>query len=273
MHLTHLNYGLWILTTALEVLACSLAYRRGLYRSLPFFTAYLTLMVAATGFLWFVYRAFGFGSWIAYDAGWITHAILLAARGLAVGELCLRLLRSYPGIWALAWRILLAVSFLFLLHAGVESASQPYWLGTFVLALDRDLELAATGVLIALLLIGRYYTLQMDLLERRIAAGLCVMSVIIVVTNALLFQAAVAHPSSWLGYHAWLAHAQIWWNSAQAVASACVLSVWAVALWTPIPAKRAVPVLLPASTYRELSPAINFRLRAMNARLTELLKS
>jgi hypothetical protein len=273
MHLTYLNYVLWILTTALEVLVCALAYRRGLYRSLPFFTAYLTLMVAATGFLWVIYRAFGFASWAAYDSGWITHAILLAARGLAVGELCLRLLRSYPGIWALAWRILLGVSLVFLLHAAVESASQPYWLGTFVLALDRDLELAATGVLIALLLIGRYYTLQMDSIERRIAGGLCVMSVVIVITNGLMFQAAVAHPSSWLGYHAWLAHAQIWWNSVQGLAGACVLLVWFVALRQPVPAVRPAPVLLPASAYRELSPAVNFRLRAMNARLAELLKS
>jgi hypothetical protein len=210
---------------------------------------------------------------IAYDAGWITRAVLLAARGLAVGELCFRLLRTYPGIWALAWRILLAVSFVFLLHAAIESASQPYWLGTFVLALDRDLELTATAVLIALLLIGRYYTLGMDSVERRIAGGLCFLSVTILMTNAVMVQAMAKHLTSWLSYGAWLVQAQPWWNSAQSLAAACVLVLWAVALREPVPALRPAPVLLPASAYRELSPAVNFRLRALNTRLVELLKS
>ncbi len=273
MHLNHLNYAIWVVTSALEVLVCALAYRNGLRRRLPFFTAYLSLMVAATGSLWVIYHVFGFGSWTAYDAAWIARAILLAAWGLAIGELCFRLLRAYPGIWALAWRILLAVSFLFLFHAAYESAARPYRLDTFVLALERDLELMATGVLISLLLIGRYYTLEMDSLERSIAIGLCVYSVARVITTAMMFQAAETHLPGWLGYRAWLDHAQTWWNSAPGLALGGVLLLWAVALRKPIPAVGLAAVLLPASAYRELSPAVNFRLRTFNARLLELLKS
>ena len=272
MQLSHLSYAIWIVTTGLEVLVCALIYRRGLYRKLPFFAAYLTLLVASEGLAWAVYGVFGFGSWTAYDYGWIAHAILLAARGLAIAELCFRMLRSYPGIWALAWRILLAVSFVFLLHAAVESASRPYWLGTFVLALDRDLELTATGVLIVLLLIGRYYTLEMNSLERRIAGGLCFLSVVVVMTNAVMVQAMARHLTSWLAYAAWMADAQTWWNSARGLAAVSVLAMWALALRKPIAAERPAPVLLPDSAYRELSPALNFRLRALNTRLLELLK-
>ena len=273
MHLSHLNYAIWIVTTGLEVLVCALAYRCGLQRRLPFFTAYLTVLVASEGLVWAVYHLLGYESWAAYDAAWSMHAILLAARGLAIAELCFRLLRSYAGIWALAWRILLIVAFVFLLHAAIESASRPYWLNTFVMALDRDLELSATGVLIALLLIGRYYTLEMNSLERRIAAGLCVYSVVRVMTNAVMLQAIARHLPSSIDYSAWTQHAQTWWNTAQGLASACVLAVWAVALRHPVLATRPAPALLPAAAYRELSPAVNFRLRALNTRLLELLKS
>src|ERR1700690_2587115 len=132
MQLSHLNYAVWIVSSGMEVLVCALAYWRGLQNRLPFFTAYLTALVLWDGLGWIVYRVYGFGSFAAYEVAWITIGILLAARGLAVGELSFRLLRVYPGIWALAWRILLAVSFVFLLHAAIESASRPYWLGTFV---------------------------------------------------------------------------------------------------------------------------------------------
>jgi hypothetical protein len=272
MHLNSLNYALWLVTTGLEVVVCALAYRCGLQRKLPLFTAYLTLLVVSEISVWSVYHVFGAGSWTAYDAAWTARAILLAARGLAIGELCFHLLRRYPGVWALAWRILLIVFFAFLIHAAVESASRPYWLNTFVIALERDLELAASAVLIAMLLIGRYYTLEMDSLERRIAAGLCVYSIARVMTSAVMVQAVATHLPNWAGYQAWLDHAQTWWNSLQGLASACVLVLWAVALRKPVSVARQTPVLLPASTYRELSPAINFRLRALNTRLLELLK-
>jgi hypothetical protein len=273
MHLGHLSYAIWIVTTGLEVLVCALAYSHGLYRRLPFFTAYLTLGVISAGLRWVIYGAFGFGSWAAYDTAWVANAILLAARGLAIGELCFCLLRAYRGIWALAWRILLGVSFLLLLHAAVESASRPYWLNTFVLALDRDLELAATGVLVALLLIGRYYTLEMDSLERRIAGGFCFLSIVMVTTNAAMVQTVGRHFPDWLGYYRRIGQVQTLWSSAQGLAAVGVLAMWAAALRHPIPAARPVPVLLPDSAYRELSPAVNFRLRAFNARLSELLKS
>jgi hypothetical protein len=273
MHLSHLNYALWVVTTTLEVVVCVLAFRHGLQRVLPFFTAYLVLGVFSTCIRWIVYTKFGFASWPAYEAGWIPHAFTLAAQGLAIGELCFRLLRAYSGIWALAWRILLSVSVLFLLRAGIESASRPYWLGTFVLALDRDLEMTAIGVLIALLLIGRYYTLEMDSLERKIAGGLCTLSIVSVTATALMTQAVTQHLPAWLASQAWLDRAQIWWNTAQSLAAICVLAVWAVALRKPALADRPVPALLPDSAYRELSPAVNFRLRTLNARLADLLKT
>src|ERR1700690_1624187 len=118
MHLSHLNYALWVVTTGLDALVCALAYRRALYRRLPFFTAYLTLGIASTALMWVIYGVFGFGSWTAYDTAWTSTAILLAARALVVVELCSHILRAYRGIWALSWRLLAIVLILFLIHAG-----------------------------------------------------------------------------------------------------------------------------------------------------------
>lgn len=273
MNLTPVSYAFWIVGLALVLWACVLAYRRGLQHRLPFFTGYLTIMVASSGLKWIVYPVFGYGSWAAYYFGWSTMALVLAARSLAVGELCFCLLRAYPGVWQLAWRILLVVSLIFVGRAIAVSVSKPYWLNAFVPALERDLELASTAVLISLLIIGRYYTLQMDRLERAVAAGLCICSVSMLMTNAALTQAVTTHPPVWLGYHAWLQVIQTVWNSAQAVFGDVAVIIWIVALRHPVPAVRPVPDLLPESAYRELSPAINFRLRTLNARLLELLKS
>jgi hypothetical protein len=272
MYLTHLNYGIWLATTVLELLVCGMAYARRLYRRLPLFTAYITAVVVSEGVMWGVYRGFGFASWTAYYSAWITHATLLFVRGLAIAELCFCVLRAYSGIWALAWRILLTVFIVFMIHAAYASAHRPYWLGSFVMALDRDTELAATGVLIALLVIGRYYALGIDSLEHRIAAGLCIYSVARVMANAVMLQAVGAHFSGLAAFQAWVAQAQIWWNTAQGLAAVYALALWAVALRKPVATQRPVPELLPATAYRELSPAVNLRLRAMNSRLTELLR-
>jgi hypothetical protein len=272
MHLSRLNYAIWIVTAGLTVSVCALAYRRGLQRRLPLFTAYLTLLLAVTGVRWVVYGVFGFGSWTAYDTGWISNAILLAARGLAIGELCFCLLGAYRGIWALTWRILLGVSCLFLVHAGMESAFRRYWLGTFVMALDRDLELTATAVLVALLLIGRYYTLEMGQLERAIALGLCTFSATAAIANSLLLQAWATHPPIGHGYAVWIDHAQFWWNLAEGLALLGVLVMWAVILRQPFPIVRPPPALLPVTAYRELSLAFNLKLRALDAHLQEMLQ-
>ncbi|MGD0841165.1 MAG: hypothetical protein ABSA32_08425 [Candidatus Acidiferrales bacterium] len=272
MHISPLSYAIWIAGTLLEILVCALAYWRGLHRTLPFFTAYLTAHVVKTGIQWVIYQQFGFGSWAAYDASWISNAVTMVAQALLIGELCHRLLRAYPGVWALAWRALLFVSAAFMLNAAIESASHAYWLDTFVLALDRDLRLAAIAVLITLLLIGRYYELELDRLERRIAAGLCLYAVVDMITSAVMVHTVATHLPGWIGYQAWAQQSQAWWNVARALPSVGILSVWAVTLAQPIPATRPAPALLPASAYRELAPAVNLRLRAFNARLLELLK-
>jgi hypothetical protein len=46
--------------------------------------------------------------------------------------------------------------------------------------------------------------------------------------------------------------------------------MWIDVLREPGSTTRSSPALLPASAYRELSPAVNARLRALDARLLEL---
>jgi hypothetical protein len=87
-----------------------------------------------------------------------------------------------------------------------------------------------------------------------------------------MVHAVATHLPGWIGYHAWLQQSQSWWTTARTLPALGIFGVWAVTLAQPVPAARPAPILLPASAYRELSPAVNFRLNALNTRLLELLK-
>ena len=63
------------------------------------------------------------------------------------------------------------------------------------------------------------------------------------------------------------------WASIHTSGEIISISIWCYALRKPLPAPAKDPVLLPAEVYRELSPAVNLRLRAFNDRLMGLLKS
>src|SRR5574341_717666 len=102
MHLTLGNYLLGAASTLLEVLVCALAIRRKLYLRLPLFTAYLTLMAVREISLWWVYLGPGYESSFNFHYFWVTQAILLAARGVAIAELAWRALCEYRGVWSLA---------------------------------------------------------------------------------------------------------------------------------------------------------------------------
>jgi len=63
------------------------------------------------------------------------------------------------------------------------------------------------------------------------------------------------------------------WNLIRFSSFMVSMGIWCFALRKPLPAPAKEPVLLPAEVYRELSPALNLRLRAFNDRLQELLKT
>jgi hypothetical protein len=259
MHLTLQNYLVGATSSLLEMLVFAFALRRKLHLRLPVFTAYVALMVAREVSLWWVYLGPGYGSSFAFHYFWVTQVILLVARGAAIAEIAWRALCEYRGVWSLAWRILVAVGLVLVLYAASNARANSSWITPFVLSLERGLELAVVVILVSLLAICRYYRVGLESLERKIALGLALYSAVQVANNSIL--------------GAWLAHYFDWWNAIRSISFQAALVIWWLALRKPVPAVAPAPALLPQKVYDELSPKVNYRLRVLNQRLLELLKS
>src|SRR5260370_1957130 len=109
------------------------------YRGYPAFTFYIFVNVAVAISLFFVYRLWGFSSTVSWRIGWATQGVTVCARAWAVIEICRRFLSRYPGIWALAQRVLLADAGVVLLYSGV---AVPHEWNLALPTVDRALELA-----------------------------------------------------------------------------------------------------------------------------------
>lgn len=269
------------LTVTFEVALCGLVFVNRVQRVLPFFAAYVTALLTNTVAVWIVYQTFGFHSQTAYFCGWSSLLINATMRSLAIGELCRYKLASYRGIWGLTWRFLAGVSVFFLVHAAFDASGQPNRLAIYSLTLDRDLDIAAIGILAALLLIHNYYGLSLEPLQRKIASGICFISVVDVCgdsvlrslfTGYLLPTFTANHTALWAGLQRQFERVEDVYSTVHLLCFMAAMGIWCYAVRKPIPAQAERPVLLPAEVYREMSPAINLRLSAFNDRLVELLK-
>ncbi len=259
MQLSSSDHLLWGVGTLLEVVLCVFIIRRGLYRRLPFFSAYPALVLTSAALLWWAYRVLGYGSPASLYIAWTTQGMMLLSRGLAVAELCWSSLRAYRGIWALTWRLLAALALALVVHAGLSAAGNRSWIAPFVLTAERGLELAAVGILVLLLAVCRYYEIRLEPVQKMILLGLGFYSAIQVLNNSFMRE--------------WLTQYFHWWNGIRLASFQVALVIWLLALRKPLPAVAPAPALLPQEVYDELAPQVNYRLRLLNQRLLEMLKS
>jgi hypothetical protein len=279
--MTHRELLFYWSTVGFEILLCVLVFLRNLQRRLPFFTAYATFLLVCMFGQTLFYHHFGFRSAASYNAYWFTASMIVIARAFAIGELCRYELRAYEGIWALTWRALALLAVFFLGQAAVDAWGQVGEIGIYGLTIERDIGISSVVIVVALLLIRNYYGLTLDPLHKRIAVGMCLVSVIGVMNNTILRGALTGplvmwlfgrYASSWPGLRPQVESAFGWWASIRASGDILSICIWCYALRKPLPAPAKEPVLLPAEVYRELSPAVNLRLRAFNDRLLEMLK-
>jgi hypothetical protein len=275
--MNHLENFLSWSTLTFEIVLCTFVFTRRVQRILPFFAAYVSVLLTCTVGVWLTYEYFGFSSLIAYYAYWGSILLNAAARSLAIAELCRFGLRAYRGIWALAWRLLTVLSVLLLAHSAKDAWGQPDKVAIYGTTLDRDLALASIAILAALLLIRNYYGLALEPLQKAIAAGICFFCTVDVVGNTILRSLYTGFLYSWFASN----QKSIWpqlmrvndmWSTIHLFAFMFSMGIWCFALRKPVLAPAEAPVLLPARVYRELSPAINLRLATFNDRLVELLK-
>jgi hypothetical protein len=227
--------------------------------------------------VWLTYQYSGFNSLTSYYAYWGSVLLNGIARSLAIVELCRYGLRAYRGIWALVWRVLTVMSVFLLAHAAVDAWGQPNRVAIYGYTLDRDLAFASIVILTALLLIRNYYGLALQPLQKAIALGICFVGAVDVIGNTVIRNLYAGYLFAWFmeGKKAlWPEYMRVTdiWSTVHLFAFMFAMGIWCFALRKPLPAPSEAPVLLPASVYRELSPAINVRLATFNNRMVELLK-
>jgi len=271
MPMTPVEILYFVLQACLQSLLFALVLFRGLYRRLPFFSAYATV-----GFVNIVLAAivdyhFGAHTFPAYHFYLWASALQISARSLAVAELCYDGLRDYRGIWTFAFRFFLFLTAFFLIHGAVDAYNQKSRLFTFAVTLESDAGIASIAILVALLLVRHYYGLQLGLLQRQLAAGVCLLCLMEAVNDSVfqrfLVQYAVHPPWS-----TWIFHVFDFWSFIHNWAFFIALGIWCFALRRPLESRAPAPVLLAGETYTQLSPLINYRLRVLNERLLGLMK-
>ena len=164
--MNHRELLLYWSTFAFDIVLCACVFASRVAAASSLFAAYATCALAfASVGLGLVYMHFGFRSVASYYAYWIETLLNLVARSLAIAELCRYGLRAYRGIWALVWRGPILLALFFLAHAAVDAWGQPNRLAIYGLTLERDLDVASIAILVAMLLIRKYYGLALSLFK------------------------------------------------------------------------------------------------------------
>ena len=270
--MTRYEIFLFSVILGLEILLCGLVYLRKLHWRLPLFATYTTTMLVCSVALLITFSRFGFRSGPSVYASWYAIAVTSLARSAATVELCRASLRAYQGIWALTWRLLGVMIAMFFVHAAIDARGQPNWFTASSMIIERDVEIASAVILVGILLVGKYYRLSIDPLQKLLGLGILLFCIVEFVNNSVVRDLLLRGGTAWTITKPFAEQTWHVWNTVQAMAADTSIGLWCFALRKPLPTRIESPALLPADVYRELSPAINLRLRAFNARLVELLK-
>ena len=246
---------MWAVNAATGVLVLVLLLVRKNFRAYPAFTFYIFVNLAQTILLFITYRRWGFFSRSSWLFAWGTQIVVACSRALAVAEACGHLLSRYPGIWALARRLLVGCAGLVLLYSGLAARHQ------WELALpsaDRGLELSIAAVIVLTFLFVRYYNVRIERTDRSLAIGLCLYSCFRALNDTILERYLYGYATLWsvLGLLAFFAS----------------LCLWSWALRKSRTATAAEENLFPLDVYQSFTPQINLRLRSLNDQLCKIWK-
>jgi len=258
--LSSFDYLLWGFSSLLQAGLFLQLVRREVYRRLPFFSIYILTVVMSGAAVWWTYHKYGYASLTSFSLAWVLQALALVARGVAVGELCHRVLSAYRGVWALAWRLMAGMSIFLMVYAGLAAYSNRDHLTAFILTAERGVELAAAVLLMLLLAISHYYGIRVPTPERLLIVGLCAWSLVQVLND--------------IGFHIWLSSETYfaWANKIRMLSYQAAVLVWIFAVRRPLPTEQPQPAMN-AALYNRVAPEVNLRLQALNDRLLEIFKA
>ena len=254
--LPSLDLILWALTTLTTLTLFSFILLRRIQLQFPFFTAYLGVNLLQTLTEVVVYRSYRFDSDLAYAAVWGSQAAVILARSLATGEFCYRVLGRYPGVWALARRVLVLGSLLVFALA-LYFGRDGFRYGVLTLEIASE---AFIATLVALTCVfAAYYRALLEKCAALLGLGLGFHSCLRILNDAVLARYLKSYASLW--------------NEVGMVGFLGVLSLWILAMRAVAAAKdSARPQLGSPHLYRTLSPQMNRRLGELNDHLLRLRK-
>jgi len=245
---------LWVANTAVGAFLLVLLATRKNYRLFPVFSSYVLVNFTTGVLAFFVYHHWGFSSLYSWRIAWGMQGAVITARALAVAEVCRHLLKRYRGIWALAWRILLPCTALMFVYS-IVAATHVWELAP--LAGERALELSIVTVVVGVLLLTRYYDVQVNATDSLIAVGFCLYSCFCALNDTILER--------------YLRRYVVLWNLLRMLAFLAVQLIWIWALRNSQTRAVSEEELLPLGVYKSVAPLINLHLRSLSDRLSQLL--
>ena len=259
MNLSSFQNFLWMAGTALKLVLCALVFARGLHRRLPLFGLYTVMIVVETVAVHWTYHHWGYTSAAARYVYWSSLGVVLFARASAVAELCWRGLRNSPAVWLIARRVLAFLAFAMLVYAVIAAAKNSSPVTTFMLTVERSLDLGIAVILVALLRLGLRYEVWLGGIERKVLLGFSVYSIFQIVNNTFMKQ--------------WMMKYFTWWVSASLASFEVATLVWIVPLLRPLPPPAPPPTLLSQEASVTMLKQILERMRRIVEELKRLGKS
>jgi hypothetical protein len=258
MHLTLSDNILWALGTGLKVFLCALVFYRRVYKRLPFFSIYVVMLLVEFSLIWSVYRVWGYTSRQAWYTAWYAVGVVLAARGLAVAELCWTTFRNYPALWSVVRTFLGFLALFVLVYAGITAYQNKTPLVAFFLTAERGSELSILIILTTLLALGLRYKIALGPVERNIALGFAFYSAFQVVNDSFMEHWMTRH------FH--------WWNSSRVIAFDVALVIWVLPLRRALPPQSRTPALLSKEVAGNLFRQLLERMREITNELKSMSK-
>jgi hypothetical protein len=250
---------LWAISVIEQLIVFGLILYEGNFRTLPFFTCYISLNLCQALFLYLLYSRVGFSWPSAALFAWISQATILLFKTLATTELLRLVLKPFRGIWGLGWRLLAFTSSLVVAFALIDTAGNREWA---LMELDRGYNLVFATAIVACLLLLHYYSIPVQRGYKALLGGFCLYSCLVVLVNTVLKEVLFHKYSDF----------EPLWQGATLLSFAVVLLIWAKALSKPILVDNAQPALFSAQVYEQVSPEINQNLRRLNEQLIRFWK-
>jgi hypothetical protein len=153
-----ISYALWIAHPVLQLAVAAAMIRRKLYRTSPFFFAYIVCQILIFSVLFPIYRAERME--LYFYVYWTTTAVSVALGFKVIHEIFLDIFRPYHTLKDLGSVLFKWAGLVMLLVAGVVAASSPVSesgpLVQAVLTLQRSVRVIQCGLVFFLLVFSRY---------------------------------------------------------------------------------------------------------------------